>query len=262
MSFLRILIIPESEVEAIREQLDRHPGVVAHGVGEGGLVRDDVGGRRGRTRRGRREAGVEDERACRVDQVLAPEFLVGLSEIPLAELRARRREAEQEEADLSYLRRMLHGRIDIVSAELRRRSPDSTDGPLLDDLSTILGDEQRSTHGLGRHITVEPSRVDEHRRDVEKIESNTRTGITAVYITLVDGTADVPKEFDDIKLKLDSITDLPLHPLVVHAAVVFIPLTCVGTILIAIKRSWRKSLGWWVLAIPVWLWCSATQWRR
>jgi multidrug efflux pump subunit AcrB len=44
---------------------------------------------------------------------------------------------------------------------------------------------------------------------VEKIESNTRTGITAVYITLVDGTADVPKEFDDIKLKLDSITDLP-----------------------------------------------------
>jgi multidrug efflux pump subunit AcrB len=44
---------------------------------------------------------------------------------------------------------------------------------------------------------------------VEKVESNTRTGITAVYITLVDGTEDVPKEFDDIKLKLDSITDLP-----------------------------------------------------
>jgi multidrug efflux pump subunit AcrB len=44
---------------------------------------------------------------------------------------------------------------------------------------------------------------------VEKIESNTRTGITNVYITLVDGTKDVGKEFDDIKLKLDSITDLP-----------------------------------------------------
>src|SRR4029453_6156376 len=44
---------------------------------------------------------------------------------------------------------------------------------------------------------------------VEKVESNTRSGITAVYITLVDGTEDVPKEFDDIKLKLDSITDLP-----------------------------------------------------
>jgi multidrug efflux pump subunit AcrB len=44
---------------------------------------------------------------------------------------------------------------------------------------------------------------------VEKVESSTRTGIAAVYITLVDGTPDVPKEFDDIKLKLDSITDLP-----------------------------------------------------
>src|SRR4029453_9761455 len=44
---------------------------------------------------------------------------------------------------------------------------------------------------------------------VEKIESNTRTSITAVYITLVEGTADTGKEFDDIKMKLDSITDLP-----------------------------------------------------
>ncbi len=44
---------------------------------------------------------------------------------------------------------------------------------------------------------------------VEKIESNTRTGITAVYITLVEGTREVGKEFDDIKLKLDAITDLP-----------------------------------------------------
>src|SRR5262249_13074989 len=31
----------------------------------------------------------------------------------------------------------------------------------------------------------------------------------AIFITLVDGTKDVPKEFDDIKLKLDSIHDLP-----------------------------------------------------
>src|SRR6185503_1334 len=44
---------------------------------------------------------------------------------------------------------------------------------------------------------------------VEKIESNTRTGVTAVYITLVEGTRDTGKEFDDIKLKLDTITNLP-----------------------------------------------------
>jgi multidrug efflux pump subunit AcrB len=44
---------------------------------------------------------------------------------------------------------------------------------------------------------------------VEKVESNTRTGITAVYITLIEGTKDTGKELDDIKLKLDTITTLP-----------------------------------------------------
>ena len=44
---------------------------------------------------------------------------------------------------------------------------------------------------------------------VEKVESNTRTGVTAVYITLIEGTKDTGKEFDDIKLKLDTLTDLP-----------------------------------------------------
>jgi multidrug efflux pump subunit AcrB len=44
---------------------------------------------------------------------------------------------------------------------------------------------------------------------VEKIESNTRTSITAVYMTLVEGTRETGKEFDDIKMRLDSITNLP-----------------------------------------------------
>jgi multidrug efflux pump subunit AcrB len=44
---------------------------------------------------------------------------------------------------------------------------------------------------------------------VEKIESNTRTGITAVYFTLIEGLKETGKEFDDIKLKLDAIHDLP-----------------------------------------------------
>lgn len=44
---------------------------------------------------------------------------------------------------------------------------------------------------------------------VEKIESNTRTGVTSVLVTLVEGTKETGKEFDDIKMKLDSIHDLP-----------------------------------------------------
>src|SRR2546426_11393666 len=44
---------------------------------------------------------------------------------------------------------------------------------------------------------------------VSKIESNTRTGVTSVLVELVEGTKDTGKEFDDIKMKLDSIRDLP-----------------------------------------------------
>lgn len=105
----------------------------------------------------------------RVDKVLDLEFLTQLDTLTLAELRSRRHEAEQEEADLSYLRRMIHGRIAIVEAEIRRRDPGSSGESVLDQLSTILGDEQRTTRGSGRHLTVEPSRVDEHRRSEEQI---------------------------------------------------------------------------------------------
>lgn len=52
-----------------------------------------------------------------------------------------------------------------------------------------------------------------------------------------------------MSLMFETVNGLPMHPLVVHAAVVLIPLTCLGTILIAVKRSWRKALGWWVLAL-------------
>lgn len=104
----------------------------------------------------------------RVDKVLADDFLDGISTISMPELRARRHEAEQEEADLSFLRRMLHGRMAIVQAEIARRASD-TPGAVVDDLVMILGDEERSTRGSGRHITVSPSRVDEHRRDVEQV---------------------------------------------------------------------------------------------
>ena len=44
---------------------------------------------------------------------------------------------------------------------------------------------------------------------VERVESVSRTGLSLVYLTLDEDTQDRPKEFDDIKLKLDSIKDLP-----------------------------------------------------
>jgi multidrug efflux pump subunit AcrB len=44
---------------------------------------------------------------------------------------------------------------------------------------------------------------------VERILSNTRSSVTVMQVRLQKGVADVGKQFDDIKLKLDSIDDLP-----------------------------------------------------
>ena len=48
----------------------------------------------------------------RIDRVLGPDFLVGLDSASLDELRGRREDAEQEEVDLSYVRRLIQGEGD------------------------------------------------------------------------------------------------------------------------------------------------------
>src|SRR3954451_5031444 len=41
----------------------------------------------------------------------------------------------------------------------------------------------------------------------------------------------------------DTINGLPIHPLVVHAVVVLLPLACVGLIAIAVYPPWRSRFG-------------------
>ena len=118
----------------------------------------------------------------RIDKVLADDFTTDLEAIEIGDLRERRLEAEQEEADLSYARRMLQGRMDILRAELARRSGGS-DAKIVDHLSQVLSDTGRHDHGLGRFLRVEPSRVDEHRRAVEQL-------ISDVGISGVEGQSD------------------------------------------------------------------------
>jgi len=48
---------------------------------------------------------------------------------------------------------------------------------------------------------------------------------------------------------LDSLFGLPGHPLVVHIAVVLVPLAAVGTIAIAFWGAARRRIGWIVVAL-------------
>ena len=105
----------------------------------------------------------------RIDRVLAPGYLDGMEALPLEEVRALRQDAEQEETDLSYLRRLLQGRIDILRAELDHRSGSSAGPRVVDQLAEILADQPSLRPALGRHLSVEPSRVGEYRRSMERM---------------------------------------------------------------------------------------------
>jgi hypothetical protein len=92
-----------------------------------------------------------------VDALLDPGFLEGVESRAMGEVRGLRRRAEQEEVNLSYTRRLLQGRLDIVRRELQRRA--EHDGrSLVDLLPEILAEKGRGpAHGLGRHQTVQPA---------------------------------------------------------------------------------------------------------
>jgi hypothetical protein len=114
----------------------------------------------------------------RIDRVLASDFLDGLGSLPIGVLRVKRRDAEAEEADLSYLRRLLHGRIDIVRAEQTRRArampADRPDGVMLDELPMILAGRARGSRPFSRmrHLVPDPPRADRQRRRVERLVAN------------------------------------------------------------------------------------------
>jgi anti-sigma-K factor RsiG len=104
-----------------------------------------------------------------VDALLDPGFLETAMRSPMSEVRRLRREAEQEEVNLSYTRRLLQGRLDIVRRELQRRA--EHDGrSLVDLLPEILSEKGRGpAHGLGRHQTVQPSAPDEYESWVNSL---------------------------------------------------------------------------------------------
>ncbi|MFD6999776.1 AmfC protein [Streptomyces mirabilis] len=96
-------------------------------------------------RAGGGRSGVHRPPVQRTDSPLPPD--PPAPELPLLrlpELRTLRRDAQRDEADLSYVRRLLQGRIDILRAELARRgglrAPSATSGaPLVSGLGTSPG---------------------------------------------------------------------------------------------------------------------------
>ena len=111
-----------------------------------------------------------------IDQILSEGFAADVESLDLGVLRERRHLAEQEEVDLSYARRLLQGRIDVLTANAAPAGA-RTDADLAHDLAEALTEDgPRADHGFGRHLNVDPSRVGEHRRASEQAVATLTTG--------------------------------------------------------------------------------------
>ncbi|WP_028814628.1 hypothetical protein [Streptomyces flavidovirens] len=84
-----------------------------------------------------------------------------LGGLRLPELRGLRRDSQRDEADLSYVRRLLHGRIDILRAELARRT--GPESPVVERLSEILADAPSQHRSSARHVTMSTPHSEEFR---------------------------------------------------------------------------------------------------
>jgi hypothetical protein len=96
------------------------------------------------------------QRNRRIDRIRDAEYVVGLADLSLEDLRARRAECLAEREYLSLLRRLVQGRAEILWAELERRGSPEELGPLVERLSQILGGaEEREATSRGEALRIE-----------------------------------------------------------------------------------------------------------
>lgn len=116
-------------------------------------------------------AAVSAPHQRREDVILGEGYLDGIDAKPLDDVRAMHEACLEVETEVSYVRRMAQARIDIVGAELDRRSAGGSVGDLVAQLPTILADDRPRTdpaHSrLPRHLA--PSMNIAWRRGLERL---------------------------------------------------------------------------------------------
>jgi hypothetical protein len=95
---------------------------------------------------------ADDKR--RIDRILQPEYVRGLEELPLDQIRTRRDECLAEREYLSLLRRQVQGRAEILKAEIERRGGGEDQEPLIERLSSILAPETSNAPSRGEALRV------------------------------------------------------------------------------------------------------------
>ncbi|MDQ3646644.1 MAG: hypothetical protein M3345_06885 [Actinomycetota bacterium] len=141
-----------------------------------------------------------EERRRLAEKVVDPSFLEGMSSMTLDQIREMRDEARDAETEVSFERRLCQARIDILAAELKRRSGE-TEGDLISRLPEILATEA-ATPGTSPLPDRAPDfslprNVDIPRRRVEEIMGEqTLARLPQVPTEEIDGIIDALAEHE------------------------------------------------------------------
>lgn len=101
----------------------------------------------------------------RLDRITAEDYLDDVATLDLEAVRGRRDECAAEESQLSYLRRMLQARLDIVRAERQRRREGGTAHSLVDALPALLADAPPENPQAARAMSTDPPEHQMRRRE-------------------------------------------------------------------------------------------------
>ena len=112
----------------------------------------------------------------RIDRILAEGYADGLEGLDLSEVKMRRDECLGEREYLSFLRRLVQGRLDILRAERQRRATGEGDASLVDSLASVLADVGGSgpSRGEALRIHVPEEEMLLARRRVEALVADIR----------------------------------------------------------------------------------------
>ena len=116
---------------------------------------------------------MASEHRRRVERLIDPDYLGDLETRSTDDLRAMKAECTEVETEVSYVRRLAQGRIDILEAERDRRASGGSLADLVAALPRILADESRPGPEHTRLLSIfAPSPSIEFRRGMERLISD------------------------------------------------------------------------------------------
>lgn len=154
---------------------------------------------------------MTEERRRRIDIVQDEDFTAALGDLDAAELRRRRELCSGLDVEFSFYRRLVHGRLDLLAFEVRRRRGEDRRS-LLEALPEILAGEATAGPGFPeRRVDVKvPDLPEVGRRAIDRVLADD-------FLARLPDLTDA--ELDEIRERLVAVeAELSAHRRAVHDA--------------------------------------------